>query len=126
MEKGFYHKDRGYWQVTGEVPDHIRQSYPAGTIEVPVKPGDGYEFNGVSWVPPSKEEERLAAAHKLRRQRDELLADSDWIVTKAVEQNAQDGLGIQVPQVWLDYRQALRYIPHQPGFPDSVTWPTAP
>ena len=63
---------------------------------------------------------------QVRFMRDKLLAESDWVVTKAVEQNAQDGLGIQVPQVWLDYRQALRDIPQQPGFPDNVTWPTAP
>ena len=69
---------------------------------------------------------RAGLAEQARRLRDDLLADSDWVVTKAVEQNAQDGLGIQVPQVWIDYRQALRDIPQQPGFPDNVTWPTAP
>ena len=70
------------------------------------------------------EQDRLAAA--ARQQRDKLLADTDWIVAKEVEKNARDGLGIQIPQVWLDYRQALRDIPQQPGFPDNVTWPTAP
>lgn len=63
---------------------------------------------------------------EVRAQRDRLLADTDWVVTKEVEKNSRDGLGIQIPQVWLDYRQALRDIPQQPGFPDNVTWPTAP
>lgn len=27
---------------------------------------------------------------------------------------------------WRQYRQALRDIPNQPGFPDSVVWPTEP
>ena len=67
-----------------------------------------------------------ATAEEVRAQRDRLLAESDWIVTKAIEQNAQDGLGVQIPVVWLDYRQALRDIPQQPAFPDNVTWPTAP
>lgn len=62
----------------------------------------------------------------VRAERDKLLADTDWIVTKAIEQNAQDGFGVQIPVVWLDYRQALRDIPQQPGFPDNVTWPTKP
>ena len=69
---------------------------------------------------------RAGLAEQARRLRDDLLADSDWIVTKAIEQNAMDGLGVQIPVVWLDYRQALRDIPQQPGFPDNVTWPTAP
>lgn len=73
-----------------------------------------------------KELERQAQSSEVRAQRDRLLADTDWIVTKAIEQNAQDGLGVQIPVVWLDYRQALRDIPQQPGFPDNVTWPTAP
>ena len=62
----------------------------------------------------------------VRAERDKLLAETDWVVTKEVEKNALDGLGIQIPVVWLDYRQALRDIPQQAGFPDNVTWPTQP
>jgi hypothetical protein len=29
-------------------------------------------------------------------------------------------------QAQLDYRQALRDLPSQAGFPNSVTWPTKP
>lgn len=67
-----------------------------------------------------------AEAALIRGKRDKLLSESDWVTVKAVDQNAQDGLGIQVPQVWLDYRQALRDITSQAGFPYNVTWPTAP
>jgi hypothetical protein len=67
-----------------------------------------------------------AEATLVRAQRDRLLAESDWVTVKAVDQNAQDNLGIQVPQVWLDYRQALRDITSQAGFPYNITWPTAP
>ena len=66
------------------------------------------------------------AATAVRTQRDKLLAESDWVTTRAVDQNAADNLGIQVPQVWLDYRQALRDITAQDGFPHNVTWPDAP
>ena len=78
------------------------------------------------YTPPSAAEVSGRLAVQVRAHRDALLAESDWVVTKAIEQNAQDGLGVQIPVVWLDYRQALRDIPQQPGFPDNVTWPTAP
>ena len=67
-----------------------------------------------------------AEAELVRAKREELLKASDWVTVKAVDQNAQDGLGIQVPQVWLDYRQALRDITSQARFPYNITWPTAP
>jgi hypothetical protein len=31
-----------------------------------------------------------------------------------------------VPEDWRTYRQALRDVPAQSGFPTSVTWPTEP
>ena len=83
----------------------------------------GGTYDGVTFTPPAAPAPTEA---EVRAQRDKLLADTDWIVTKAIEQNAQDGLGVQIPVVWLDYRQALRDIPQQPGFPDNVTWPTKP
>ena len=65
-------------------------------------------------------------ANNVRAQRDKLLAECDWVTIKAVDQNAQDSLGIQVPQVWLDYRQALRDVTAQDGFPWTIDWPEAP
>ena len=50
MERGFYHPSHGYWQTTGEVPMSIRNSYPAGTIEVPIKPGADFDFVDGAWV----------------------------------------------------------------------------
>lgn len=68
------------------------------------------------------------AASNIRDKRDKLLTKSDWVTVKAVDQNAQDGLGIQVPQVWLDYRQALRDITNHSNFPnlEDSDWPVAP
>jgi len=66
------------------------------------------------------------AAENMRARRDDLLSESDWVITKAVEQNAADGFGIQIPLVWLDYRQALRDIPAQAGFPLQINWPAKP
>ena len=55
MERGFYHPDHGYWQATSDVSDAIRDGYPSGTEEIPLKPDNLYEWNGSKWVhaPPS-------------------------------------------------------------------------
>ena len=58
------------------------------------------------------------AMNKLRRLRDKLLAESDWTQSRDVTlSNDAD---------WKTYRQALRDIPAQSGFPTDVTFPTKP
>jgi hypothetical protein len=48
--------------------------------------------------------------NELRQERNRLLAETDWVSMKAIDASI-DGLGIQLPQVWMDYRQALRDLP---------------
>lgn len=80
-----------------------------------------------------------AAAEAARKIRDKLLEESDKEVVL-------DRLGLRVPTgktftVWLDflttlgqalngewtrYREALRDLPEQEGFPFEITWPTKP
>ena len=55
----------------------------------------------------------------VRRQRDSLLFQTDWVVTKALE------TGVVVTDAWKTYRQALRDVPTQSD-PDNITWPTEP
>jgi hypothetical protein len=64
-------------------------------------------------VEPSLEE----LASSVRAKRDSLLAISDWtqVADAPVDQAA-----------WAAYRQALRDIPSQEGFPHSVVWPKKP
>ena len=50
MEKGFFHPDLGYWQTLGTPSDEIIRSYPHGTIEVKLKPGQNFEWDGSGWV----------------------------------------------------------------------------
>lgn len=52
MEQGFYHPLRGYWQAISEPTADILASYPAGTVQVPIKPGENYAWDGVQWMPP--------------------------------------------------------------------------
>ena len=70
----------------------------------------------------SKDDEQ---AKSVRAERDSKLAECDWVTIKAVDASS-DGLGIQLPQVWMDYRKALRDVPTQAGFPWNVTWPEKP
>lgn len=51
----------------------------------------------------------------VRKQRDSLLQQSDVYA-----------LADRITDAWTAYRQALRDIPSQAGFPASVTWPTKP
>lgn len=57
-EHGFYHPDVGYWQTNSDVPEEIRNTYPEGTIEVPIKPDAEHEWVDGVWVhvPPSPED----------------------------------------------------------------------
>lgn len=59
-------------------------------------------------------------AKQVREKRNELLAESDWIVIRAFETNTN------IPGTWEVYRQALRDVPQQAGFPWEVIWPTEP
>ncbi len=72
---GFYHPGVGYWQTNAEPDEQTLAAYPAGTVQVPIKPGEGYEWNGVQWVaqmpPPPTRAEQVAA---IEAQRDATIA----------------------------------------------------
>jgi hypothetical protein len=59
-------------------------------------------------------------AKSVRQTRDDKLKETDWIVIKNLELNAN------IPDVWEVYRQALRDVPTQAGFPWTITWPVEP
>ena len=66
------------------------------------------------------------AMRRLRIERDNLLASTDWVVTKASE------TGVAETDAWKEYRQALRDLPST-STPEldgpsikNVTWPTIP
>lgn len=65
-------------------------------------------------IPPSSEE----IAAQIRAKRDSLLVASDWTQLPDVPASTTEK--------WLEYRQALRDITEQVGFPENVEWPVAP
>ena len=55
-------------------------------------------------------------AFNVRSQRNSNLRGSDWMALNDVT----------MPEKWKTYRQALRDIPEQSGFPSNVAWPEPP
>lgn len=82
---------------------------------------DFVNVNG-AWVLPYKLEAKpqADAEANVRSHRGNLLAETDWIVTKSLE------AGQAVPADWATYRQALRDVTTQTEFPYYVIWPTKP
>ena len=56
------------------------------------------------------------AADSVRAERETKLKASDWMALSDVTMTAE----------WSTYRQALRDVPEQAGFPHTITWPTEP
>jgi hypothetical protein len=113
MEHAFFHPSRGVWVATSEVPSHILNGYPEGTVEVPLPPSGSHEWDGTAWVPVNS----APTAEEIRAQRNALLDASDWtqVFDAPIDRAA-----------WAAYRQALREVPEQEGFPANVVWPNKP
>ena len=65
----------------------------------------------------SEDEVSSQKAQSLRLKRDELLTASDWTQVSDAPVNQA---------AWATYRQALRDIPQQQGFPCEIAWPAKP
>jgi hypothetical protein len=61
--------------------------------------------------------ESIVYSQQVREKRNKLLSASDWtqVIDAPVDQAA-----------WATYRQALRDIPQQAGFPITIVWPVKP
>ena len=70
--------------------------------------------------PPPPTDEQLAA--EARTERNQLLADSDWTQLP----DARNAMGNDKAAEWDTYRQDLRDITAQAGFPREIEWPTKP
>ena len=80
--------------------------------------GDGAVFDdaaNISDWPDFQDDPVAASATQIRAQRDKLLAASDHMA-----------LADRITADWTTYRQALRDVPAQAGFPNSITWPSEP
>lgn len=112
---------RGYHPSThkevANLPEDINLAYWDGFLRyMPERPSRFhlFDYSAKAWVL----DEDAAWAY-VRARRDNLLQACDWVTLRAQEQ------GVQAPQDWMDYRQALRDITEQPD-PCSIVWPVAP
>lgn len=62
---------------------------------------------------------------KLRAERNRRLAETDWVTLQAVDASV-DGLGVQLPVLWMTYRQELRDLPANTTDPANPVWPIKP
>ena len=125
---GQFRRDNPQTSFPKQIPNSILQSYEVyEVIELdkpaydplvqtlvrgtPVYKNDKWE---VSFTTANKSEADAEAA--VRNQRDMLLTATDWMALSDVTMSSE----------MTAYRQALRDIPAQSGFPASVTWPTKP
>lgn len=68
-----------------------------------------------------KQQEMLNLAEsEIRAKRNQLLSECDY--TQCLDYSATD----EERNAWIEYRQLLRDIPDQEGFPTNVIWPNVP
>jgi hypothetical protein len=102
------------------IPAHATEATPPERKE-----GHFRKFNGKEWshepipgplvVPKSTE----ALAANVRHERNVLLLSCDWRMLPDVPEKHKAA-------AWAEYRQALRDVPQQKGFPENINWPTEP
>jgi hypothetical protein len=72
-----------------------------------------------AYISPEEEAAALLAEQtaQMRATRNELLTSCDWtqVADAPIDKEA-----------WANYRQSLRDLPSQEGFPNEITWPTEP
>jgi hypothetical protein len=101
-------KEDGFISIDGDLLEISEQDFVS----------QGFVFDGSSFAP--SEENTRKEATEVRLVRDKLLSESDWVIVRSYERNEN------TPLKWEAYRQALRDITTQAGFPYTVNWPTKP
>jgi hypothetical protein len=81
----------------------------------PALPPDSAEAMGLTAI-----DETEVTATQARIRRDALLATSDWTQLPDIPLSPDER------QAWAAYRQALRDISEQPGWPETIAWPAEP
>jgi hypothetical protein len=82
-----------------------------------------FHYTTREWVVTCSEQERaISEAGLAAGRRRELLQQSDWTDTLS----AKNRLGQELYDQWQTYRQALRDVTAQPGYPFDIIWPTPP
>ncbi|CAG9000669.1 MAG: hypothetical protein CENE_02669 [Candidatus Celerinatantimonas neptuna] len=123
---GWMYKDDYRHQVIYNTADEMQSKTVTVLGPVPdgwtLKKPDAYskwDKKSQAWVVDTKAK-TAALSSLIRAQRDALLTSTDWRVVRALE------LGQSLSDEWKAYRESLRNVPEQSGFPTTITWPTPP
>jgi hypothetical protein len=137
MNYTIYNLTTGEIYSSGSVPDVSIQKVPEGfalilqqsnpftdyivngeVISLPPKPETGayvFDYSQQKWVEDTQEQESDVLA-----KRNSLLQQSDWT------QIPNNPLTPEQQEAWAIYRQELRDVTSQSGYPFNVIWPTPP
>ena len=109
--------------VTGcEIPSWDFEKY---TLKETYSPGLSAEIEAdyATWLQKAKDAELTAESQKVRDYRDNLLNTCDTVYCNAERWSA---MTTDQQKAWTAYKDALRDVPEQDGFPYTVNWPTMP
>lgn len=106
---------QGEHVIEGVANDATQYIQDGELVDMPPRPGEFYifDYETKQWIPDASEADNAA-----RTQRNSLLQASDWTQLPDVP--------LETKQAWATYRQALRDITTQEGYPFNIIWPTKP
>lgn len=115
--------------VWGTIDVNVTIADTGEVIPFTVDPQDSEEYGRALWdqintsylhlVAPLPDAQRdTELAEMAREDRNRRLKQTDWTQAPDVPEATRTA--------WLSYRQALRDVPAQSGFPAEITWPTPP
>jgi hypothetical protein len=105
--------------VETNAPSFDKKTQKVAKDASPTLIGDAWTLGwSVQTLTQEQQDEKNAdEARRVREQRNQKLSECDWtqLADSAADRTA-----------WATYRQTLRDVPSQSGFPWTVTWPTQP
>lgn len=107
----------GFMVVDGPVDNTLFKVENQQIVALPPSPGPDYVYN---FTTNQWEINVLRVTGQVLQQRNDLLYASDWT------QLPNGPLSPEQQTAWATYRQELRDITSQPGYPTNVVWPVPP
>ncbi|HEX7906750.1 MAG TPA: phage tail assembly chaperone [Paraburkholderia sp.] len=132
FENCVYDASGGIYCTYGGFPFHCTQSDTPdqwAQLQQLLEAGELTVAPYVAPQAPSGAELAASRADDARAQRDLLVSQCDWVVNRhrdQIDAGVTTSLTSTQYQAWLTYRQSLRDIPKQSGWPSNITWPPVP
>ena len=131
---GQLRKDNPNTSFPKNIPNNVLAEFGVYPVQDTPQPSSDYTKNVTEGTPVNQggwkrtwtvanataaeiQERTASQASNVRAERDQKLVDTDWTQVADVPVNKT---------AWATYRQALRDISKQSGFPWNITWPAEP